>query len=534
MGTPTVGTFLRRLRQAMAAEALVETPDRDLIERFRADRDEAAFRALIERHGPMVFQVCRRTLPCHADVEDAFQATFLVLVRRGHAIRRQASVASWLHGVAHRTALKLRTESARRRRREDRAASSRSTAMTDETPWGELRDVLDDELAHLPAGCRSALVLCYLEGRTQDEAAAQLGLSKSTLRRRLDRGRELLSRRLARRGIALGAVFGARLVSDCAGAAAPSRALVMRTAAAARHSAHPAGHAAPAGVVSPRVAALSDGVTKSMLYAKYQSVAVVLACGLALGIGIREFGPPSAAAQDPAPPAAAKTAGPDIEPIDPYLVFDPEIQKQLKLSQNQVQKLTEARDKAGASAGEHSKKVAAIDQRVKELQAEIERLQQERNTAQAAVDKAQAGGVKAAIPKVLSRDAVSQLRQITLQRMRLSDVLLDVRVRARLDLNDEQVKKIQEINDRGGMSAIFGLSQMTPAAGAFRFSNSIDYDIPVRIANVDTAKLSTQFLYTELSTGLTDESRAELIKILTPQQREALEKMSGMTLEKKK
>jgi RNA polymerase sigma factor (sigma-70 family) len=534
MGTPTVGTFLRRLRQAMAAEALIDTPDRDLIERFRADRDEAAFRALVERHGPMVFQVCRRSLACHADVEDAFQATFLVLVRRGHAIRRQASVASWLHGVAHRTALKLRTEAARRRRREDRAAAGRSTAMTDETPWGELRGVLDDELARLPAGCRSALVLCYLEGRTQDEAAAQLGLSKSTLRRRLDRGRELLGRRLARRGIALGAALAARLVSDCAGAAAPSRALVMRTAAAARHRAHPAGHAAPAGVVSPRVAALSDGVTKSMLYAKYQSVAAVLACGLALGIGVREFGPPPAAAQDPSPAAATKAANPDIEPIDPNLVFDPEIQKQLKLSANQVRQLADARDKAAAGAGEQTKKVAAIDQRMKELQAEIERLQRDRDTAQQAVDKAQAGGVKAAIPKVLSRDAVGQLRQITLQRMRLSDVLLDARVRARLNLNDEQVKKIQEINDKGTMPVTFGLNQTTPADGAFRFLNSIEYVTPLRVATLDTTKFSTQFLYTELSTSLTDESRAELIKVLTPQQREALEKLSGMTLEKKK
>jgi RNA polymerase sigma factor (sigma-70 family) len=518
MAAPTLGTYLTRLRQAMAAEALAGTPDRELVERFRADRDGAAFRALVERHGPMVFQVCRRALPCHADVEDAFQATFLVLVRRGHAIRRQASVASWLHGVAHRTALKLRTEAARRRRREDRVAEGRSTAMTDETPWGELRGVLDDELARLPAGCRTALVLCYLEGRTQDEAAAALGLSKRTVQRHLDRGRELLGRRLARRGIALGAVLGARLVSDCAGAAAPSRALVMRTAAAARPSAHPAGHAAPAGVVSPRVAALSDGVTKSMLYAKYQSVAVVLACGLALGIGIREFGPPSAAAQDPAPPTAVKTAGADIEPIDPNLVFDPEIQKQLKLSANQVQKLADARDKAGASAGEHSKKVAAIDQRMKELQAEIERLQQERNTAQAAVDKAQAGGVKAAIPKVLSRDAVAQLRQITIQRMRLSDVLLDARVRARLDLSDEQVKKIQELAEKssegGWLSDRKVLARTVGAADRLMLSAHRTEVVNVYI-------------------GLKGADRAELLKVLTPEQVDALQRLSGMTFDRK-
>jgi uncharacterized small protein (DUF1192 family) len=401
--------------------------------------------------------------------------------------------------------------------------------VTDATPWGELRGVLDDEMARLPAGCRSALVLCYLEGRTHDEAAAQLGLSKSTLRRRLDRGRELLGRRLARRGLALGAVLGARLVSDCAGAAAPSRALVMRTAAAVR-CAHPAGHAAPAGIVSPRVAALSDGVTKSMLYAKYQSVAAVLACGIALGIGVRQFGPPSAAAQDPTPPAAAKAAGPDIEPIDPNLVFDPEIQKQLKLSPNQVQKLTEARDKATAGAGEQAKKVAAIDKRIQELQTEINRLNAERNTAQAAVDKAQAGGVKAAIPKVLSRDAVAQLRQITIQRMRLTDVLLNPRVRARLDLNDEQVKKIQEINEKGVVEHVLGLSQATPTAEYLRLSKVENLLTPYRVDNLADVRFTTRFLLTDVS----DESRAELIKILTPQQRAALEKLSGLTLEKKK
>src|SRR5262249_30704243 len=102
------------------------------------------------------------------------------------------------------------------------------------------------------------------------------------------------------------------------------------------------------------------------------------------------------------------------------------------------------------------------------------------------------------------------------------------------DLNDEQVKKIQEINDKGGMSVIFGLNQTSQARGAIQFLNSIEYVTPLRVANLDAAKLSTQFLYTDLGFALTDESRAELIKILTPQQREALEKLSGMTLEKKK
>ena len=216
MSAPTLGTYLRRLRQAMAADALSSCPDRDLIERVRVGQDEAAFRAVLDRHGAMVYQVCRRLLSSDTDVEDAFQATFLVLVRRGHAIRRQSSLASWLHGVARNTALKVRTQANRRRRREVAVARTAPNCLTDETTWGELRGVLDEELGRLPESCRAALVLCYLEGRTQDEAAAQIGVSKSTLRRHLDRGRALLGRRLARRGISLAAALAVRLVSDCA------------------------------------------------------------------------------------------------------------------------------------------------------------------------------------------------------------------------------------------------------------------------------------------------------------------------------
>jgi RNA polymerase sigma factor (sigma-70 family) len=517
MGTPTVGTFLRRLRQAMAAEALVETPDRELVERFRADRDEAAFRALVDRHGPMVFQVCRRSLASHADVEDAFQATFLVLVRRGHTIRRQASVASWLHGVAHRTALKLRTEGARRRRREERFARPDPVGVSDDTPWGELRGVLDEELGRLPDACRAALVLCYLEGRTQDEAAAQLGRSKSTLRRHLDRGRILLRRRLGRRGVALGAALAARLVSDCAVGATVPRSLLVRTAASASHTA--AGRAAPAVVISPRVAALTDGVTKTMISAKFKMIAALLACGLALGVGVREFGPQSASAQDAGQVAAKTPAGPDVEPIDPKLVFEPEVQKHLHLSPNQIHQLTEARDKSRSGVADQTNRVAELDKRMQELQNEINRLSEERNKSQQAVEKAESDGVKKAIPKVLSKDAVAQLQQMTLQRMRLSDILLDPRVRSRLDLNDEQVKKIQEVADRNGRAF---WSYLTVQRQSLNFS-----------ADTLVTGLNTLGTLVDVSNSMGEPS-ADLLKILTHEQRESLEKLSGTKFDKKK
>src|SRR5262249_31604650 len=156
-----------------------------------------------------------------------------------------------------------------------------------------------------------------------------------------------------------------------------------------------------------------------------------------------------ASAQDAKPPATAVASNPDIEPIDPNLVFDPNVQKQLRLSENQIRQLHDARDKGTAAAGDQNRRGREFDERIKNLEEEIAKLRAERDLAANAVQKSQSDQVKGAIPKVLSRDAVQQLRQITIQNMRLSDVLLDARIRDRLELNDEQVKKIQELAEKG-------------------------------------------------------------------------------------
>jgi RNA polymerase sigma factor (sigma-70 family) len=516
MATPSLGTYLHRLKLAMAAEALADCSDRELVDRLRSDQDDGAFRAILERHGPMVYQVCRRVLSSQADVEDAFQATFLVLVRRGHTIRRRASLASWLHGVAHRTAIKLRTQAGRRRRREEKVARGDAAVLRDDTTWGELRAILDEELGALPDACRAPLVLCYLEGRTQDEAAAQLDVSKSTLRRHLERGRELLGRRLARRGVTLAAALAAPLVSDCVHGAALPRTLLVRTTASASHT---PGLAAPAGVLSARVAALTDGVSKTMQFAKYKTMVAMLACSLALGLGI-QIGPRFASAQDKNPGRDAKppATAPDVDPIDPNLVFDPEVQKQLRLSPNQINKLTEARDRGREAMSDQGKRVAEIDQRIKKLQEEIDRLNQERNTAQQAIHKSEAERVKAAIPGLLSREAVRELQQMTLQRMRLPDVLLDAKVRARLELNDEQIKKIQELAEKAAVTWVLGDGSVV--SGRVRFAQTVNHASTLRV------------LYA--TADFDDTSRSELLKLLTPQQRSALERMSGIALEKQK
>jgi RNA polymerase sigma factor (sigma-70 family) len=208
----------RNLTRGMAAATLEQEPDRRLVERFLAQRDEAAFEALTRRHGPMVYRVCWRVLQQPQDVEDAFQATFLVLARQPASIRKLASVASWLHGVARRVALKAKAHAVKAERRPSMPGSLAGPA--DETTWKELRTILDDELAQLPEKWRAPLILCYLEGRTQDEAAGQLTWSKNTLRRRLDEARTALGRRLRRRGIVGPATLAAALLSDCAVSAA--------------------------------------------------------------------------------------------------------------------------------------------------------------------------------------------------------------------------------------------------------------------------------------------------------------------------
>src|SRR5579859_5612499 len=173
MATVNVSSFLRRLTRGMAAETLTEQSDRQLVDFFLDRRDESAFETLLRRHGPMVYGVCWRVLQQAQDAEDAFQATFLLLAQKLQTVRRRDSLASWLHGVAHRVSLKTRAQMAARRRREQ-AAPVPQSVPPDEVPWKELRTVLDAELARLPDKWRLPLILCYLARKTQDEAAGQL------------------------------------------------------------------------------------------------------------------------------------------------------------------------------------------------------------------------------------------------------------------------------------------------------------------------------------------------------------------------
>jgi RNA polymerase sigma factor (sigma-70 family) len=202
-------------------EAGTATDDGRLLQRFVRDRDQDAFTQLVTRDGPLVLGVCRRVLRDYHEAEDVFQATFLVLARKAAGIRKPESLSCFLHGVAYRLALKARVEADRRRQRE-RHIVPPEPAEEPDLSWREVRTLIDEELLRLPERLRLPLVLCYLEGETQDEAARRLGWPRGTLKRRLECGRDRLRIRLTRRGVTLGAgLFAAALTPSATRGAVP-------------------------------------------------------------------------------------------------------------------------------------------------------------------------------------------------------------------------------------------------------------------------------------------------------------------------
>jgi RNA polymerase sigma factor (sigma-70 family) len=210
--------ILRHIRKVVGDNPGEDTPDAQLLRQFATRQDEAAFAALVRRHGPMVLGLCRRLLRHAQDAEDVFQATFLVLARKAGSVRKGQSVGSFLHGVSWRLARKARAEAARWERRQS-GEQPESSRPLDSLAADELLEALDEELVRLPERYRAPLVLCHLHDRTQDEAAAELGLSKATLRRRLARARALLLARLKGRGFTSPASLAAALAAASTGEA---------------------------------------------------------------------------------------------------------------------------------------------------------------------------------------------------------------------------------------------------------------------------------------------------------------------------
>jgi RNA polymerase sigma factor (sigma-70 family) len=251
--------------------------DGELLGRFVERHDPAALAALVKRHGPMVWGVCRRLLG-HHDAEDAFQATFLVLVRKAASVVPREMVGNWLYGVAHQAALQARRTAARRRAREVQVTVMPDPEAVRQDRWSDVQPLLDEELSRLPDNYRAVLVLCDLEGRTRKEVARQLGVPEGTVAGRLARARTMLAKRLTGRGVTLsGGALAAVLAQNAASAVVPDS-VVTSTICAAGFVA--AGRAAVTGPGSVKAAALSEGVLKAMMLSKLRSVvAVVLVLG---------------------------------------------------------------------------------------------------------------------------------------------------------------------------------------------------------------------------------------------------------------
>jgi RNA polymerase sigma factor (sigma-70 family) len=262
---------LQRMRTLAQVRALRGQGDGALVERFVNNNDEAAFELLVERHGPMVLGVCRRILADGHDAEDAFQAVFLLLARRASTIRKPNAIGAWLHAVARQVACRARKGRDRRNRLQVLTACEAGPAAPDEqtvrVEWRELRPVLDEELGRLPEKYRAPVVLCYLEERSNTEAAEQLGWPVGTVKGRLAQARSLLQTRLARRGLALSA--GLILTETVSPALEAS---TVEQAARIASGATPA-----AAGVSPTIEGLYYGGLRALKLAKIKVIVAVLA-----------------------------------------------------------------------------------------------------------------------------------------------------------------------------------------------------------------------------------------------------------------
>jgi RNA polymerase sigma factor (sigma-70 family) len=337
MATGRLSGVIRHLGSAALRDAGDRT-DAQLLGAFLSHRDQAAFEALMRRHGPMVMGVCLRILPTGHDAEDAFQATFLVLVRKAASIASRELLANWLYGVACNTARRAKASIIRRQKREQQVTEMPEPEAEQHDLWQDLAPVLDQELGRLPDKYRAPIVLCDLEGKTRKEAAQQLGCPEGTVAGRLARARALLAERLARHGITVsGAVLAAVLSQRAASACVPISVVSSASRAAILYA---AGQQA-AGLVSAQVATLTEGVLKAMFLARLKMTLTIL-----LVVGAVAFGGGLLAQRLPVGqqrPAGQEQAAPLVERAGPA---GPTVERPPQLDEVQIQarKLTRVPD----------------------------------------------------------------------------------------------------------------------------------------------------------------------------------------------
>jgi RNA polymerase sigma factor (sigma-70 family) len=288
MRTSPINRMIDHLRRAVLLPDGAGLGDGELLGNFIERHDETALAALVRRHGPMVWGVCRRLLN-HHDAEDAFQVTFIVLVRKAASIRSREMVGNWLYGVAHQTALLARRTAARRRAREVHVTEMPDIKAVQHDQLPDLRPLLDEELIRLPEIYRAVIVLCELEGRSRKEVACQLGVPEGTVAGRLARAKVMLAKRLTQRGVTLSSGGLAVILSQNMASAGIPASVVSKTIKVASLIA--AGQATT-GVISVKVAAFTEGVLKTMFLSKLKAVvgtlmlvAVLVGGGVAISLG---------------------------------------------------------------------------------------------------------------------------------------------------------------------------------------------------------------------------------------------------------
>lgn len=274
------GVVRQQLERVFGSGSVAGLSDAELLQRFVVSRDEAAFAALVARHGPMVLAVCRGVLRCPHDAEDAFQAAFLILARKSRTLEVRETIGGWLHKVAHRVAVEANKVNARRTASENHAAALNPPVREVDESARDRALLLHEEIGRLPERYRAPIVLCDLESMTREQAAGQLGWPPGTVAGRLARARDLLRTRLARRGVApTVAAAGAILGADDASAAVPASWARATTTAALRYG---KGGAAAGGSVSIATEVLIQEVTRAMMRIELRRVlTITLVCGSA-------------------------------------------------------------------------------------------------------------------------------------------------------------------------------------------------------------------------------------------------------------
>jgi RNA polymerase sigma factor (sigma-70 family) len=273
-----VRTFLSQVRAAEVSREL--RADGDLLTAYLQTRDEAALAALVHRHAPTVWGVCRRILRRQQDAEDAFQAAFLVLVQKAARISDRAAVGNWLYGLAHLTAVRVRANAMKTNRRERQGLAAADPPAPESKGDNELRDLIDAEVVALPDKYRAVVVLCDLEERPRSEVAERLGVPEGTVAGRLARAREMLAKRFARRGLVPpGGVLGMLAVESSVTASVPA-AVVAGTVQAASIAA--TGHLV-AGAASTQAVAVANAILKAMVLTKVKVAALVVVVGVVCG-----------------------------------------------------------------------------------------------------------------------------------------------------------------------------------------------------------------------------------------------------------